>query len=233
MTADVRRWFVAIIVSLGLVGPAMAGPYEDAIAGYEAEQQGNFAEALRLYTKAAEQGNDYAQFSLASLYLTGSGVAQDSAKAVEWFGKSAAQGNVDSQFNLALILDSGSGIAENDAEAAKWYAGPAEQGNVEAQVNLAFLYFTGSGVAKNNAEAVKFFSMAGEQGHAGAQHNLGLVFASDEAPQDFVQAYKWLSLAENNPDNSDGRDQIATALSNLEARMTPAQIARAKSLING
>jgi TPR repeat protein len=225
MIVDVRKWSVALIVSLGLTGPALCGPYEDAIAGYEAEQQGNYAEALRLYSQAAEQGNDYAQYSLASLYLTGSGVEQDSAKAVEWFLKSSEQGNVDSQFNLARILDSGSGIAENNTEAAKWYVGPAEQGNVDAQVNLAFLHFTGSGVPKNNAEAVKWFAMAAEQGHAGAQYNLGLVLVSDNA---FVQAHKWLSLAEENQADTSSRDQAAAAKTDLEARMTPAQIAQAK-----
>ena len=225
MSAKTRNWSIALVVSLGLAGPALAGPYEDAIAGYEAEQAGNYAEALRLYTQAAEQGNDYAQFSLASLYLTGSGVAQDSLKAVEWFTKSAEQGNVDSQFNLALILDSGSGVPENKAEAAKWYATPAEQGNVDAQVNLAFLHFTGAGVPKSNAEAINWFTKAAEQGHAGAQYNLGLVLVSEN---DFVQAHKWFTAAINNQADASSSEPATAARTDLEGRMTPAQIAEAK-----
>lgn len=37
MTTDVRNWVVTLIVALSLASPAVAGPYEDAVAGYEAE----------------------------------------------------------------------------------------------------------------------------------------------------------------------------------------------------
>ncbi len=229
MTANIRGYSLALAVVVSLTaGPAVAGPYEDAIAGYEAEQAGNYSEALRLYTRAAEAGHAYGQFSLASMYLSGTGVTQDAQKAVEWFRKSAEQGNSDAQFNLALILDTGSGVPENNAEAAKWYATPAEEGNVDAQVNLAFLHLTGSGVSKNNQEAVRLFTMAAEQGHAGAQYNLGLVYVNDEAPHDFVQGHKWLSAAASNPADTSSLEQAATALRDLEARMTPAQISEAK-----
>ncbi len=230
MTTDVRNWLVTLIVALSLTSPAVAGPYEDAVAGYDAEQQGNYAEALRLYKSAAEAGNDYAQYSLATLYITGTGVSQDYAEAANWFRKAAEQGNVDAQFNLARLLDSGTGVAENNAEAAKWYTAPAEQGNLDAQVNLAFLYYSGEGVTKDTDTAVKWFQSAANKGHIGAQYNLGLLLVSDEAPQDFVRAYKWLSLAEDNATDADEREQAAAARSDLEGRMTPAQIAKAETL---
>ena len=157
-------------------------------------------------------------------------MSQDYAQAANWFRKAAEQGNVEAQFNLARLLDSGTGVAVNGVEAAKWYTGPAEQGNLDAQVNLAFLYYTGKGVAKDNDTAVKWFQMAANKGHTGAQYNLGLLLVSDEAPQDFVRAFKWLSLAENNATDAEQRDQAATARSDLEARMTPAQIAKAETL---
>ena len=232
MKRNVGTCLVTLIVALVLAGPAAAGPYEDAVAGYEAEQRGDYAEALRLYQSAAGQGNDYAQYSLATLYVTGTGVSQDYARAANWFRQAADQGNVDAQFNLARLLESGLGVAENDTEAAKLYQTPAEQGNADAQVNLAFLYYSGSGVSKDNNEAVKWFRMAADQGHVDAQYNLGLVLVSDEAPQDFVRAYKWLSLAAENSTEAGGRDRAVTARSDLGARMTPAQIAKAKTLVS-
>ena len=230
MKYGVGTCLTILVVALVLTGPATAGPYEDAIAGYEAEQQGNYAEALRLYQSAAAQGNDYAQYSLATLYLMGTGTSQDYAQAANWFRKAAELGNVDAQFNLGRLLELGTGVAKNEAEAAKWYQTPADQGNPDAQFNLAFLYFTGGGVARDNRQAVHWFRKAANQGHNAAQYNLGLVLVSDDPPQDFVRAHKWLSLAANNATEAGPREQAATARSNLEARMTPAQIAKAKTL---
>ncbi|MEQ9449608.1 MAG: hypothetical protein RLN70_12015, partial [Rhodospirillaceae bacterium] len=95
MRYNARHGLVALGFAAFFASPATAGPYEDAVAGYEAEQQGNYAEAVRLYTSAAEAGNDYAQYSLATLYLTGTGVTQNLPQAAEWYRKAAEQGNVD------------------------------------------------------------------------------------------------------------------------------------------
>ena len=52
------------------------------------------------FTKSAEADNQYAQYMLGKLYLTGQGLPQDQAQAIAWFGRSAAQGNQYAQFFL-------------------------------------------------------------------------------------------------------------------------------------
>ena len=59
--------------------------------GYGVKQ--DYAEAVKWYRKAAEQGNAYAQFNLGNAYYNGNGVEQDYAEAVKWYQKAAEQEN--------------------------------------------------------------------------------------------------------------------------------------------
>jgi uncharacterized protein len=53
----------------------------------------DYAEAVRWYRKAAEQGNAFAQQSLGKLYEAGEGVEQDSAEAYKWYNIASAHGD--------------------------------------------------------------------------------------------------------------------------------------------
>jgi hypothetical protein len=99
----------------------------------------DYAEALKWYRKAAEQGN---------------------AKAVKSYRKAAEQGNAEDQFNLGLMYDKRQGVPQNYAEAVKWYRRAAEQGFAEAQTNLGIMYFTGQGVPKDYVLAHMWFHLA-------------------------------------------------------------------------
>ena len=61
--------------------------------------------ALQLLTAAAEQGNQYAQYTLGKLYLMGKDVPKNKETAVRWFTLSAAQGNIYAQFFLDHMDD--------------------------------------------------------------------------------------------------------------------------------
>jgi len=99
----------------------------------------DYAEALKWYRKAAEQGN---------------------AKAVMWYRKAAEQGNAEAQFGLGHMYDERLGVPQDYAEAAKWYRRAAEQGFAEAQTNLGIMYFTGQGVPKDYVLAHMWFNRA-------------------------------------------------------------------------
>ena len=53
----------------------------------------DYAEAVRWYRLAAEQGDAEAQFNLGVMYTDGKGVPQDYVLAHMWFNLSAAQGD--------------------------------------------------------------------------------------------------------------------------------------------
>ena len=61
---------------------------------YESGQsvQRDYAEAVKWYRRAADQGSASAQWLLASMYEVGSGVPQDYVQAHMWYNLSATQG---------------------------------------------------------------------------------------------------------------------------------------------
>ena len=64
------------------------------------------AEAVRWYTKAAHQGDTFAQFSLANAYYQGRGVAQDQAKAYFWANLAATLTENAEQHSFVKLRDS-------------------------------------------------------------------------------------------------------------------------------
>ena len=55
----------------------------------------DYKEAVKWYTKAAEQGFASAQYNLGLMYVMGQGVAQDYNSAHMWFNIAAANGDSD------------------------------------------------------------------------------------------------------------------------------------------
>ena len=150
----------------------------------------DYAEAVRWYRKAAEQGFANAQYLLGVCYTKGEGVTQDYAEAVRWYRKAAEQGVADAQYLLGVCYANGEGVTRDYAEAARWYRKAAEQGVVEAQYSLGCCYLREEGVAKNYNEAARWWRMAAEQGHEMAEvmltalYNIAATETEDETSAD-------------------------------------------------
>ena len=183
-----RATLTAALLMLVLARAALAGPFEDAIAAYEA---GDYATALQLFRPLADQGDVKAQYRLGVMYFHGLGVEQEYAEALNWLRKAADQGDAEAQTGLGLLYNTGAresssawmreriGI-RNAAEAVKWFRRAADQGNVTAQVLLGGMYLDGEGV-----------------------------------PEDFVAAHMWYDLAAAHGDNTSAAEQrqrIATLM---------------------
>ena len=69
----------------------------------KAFQRKDYAQAMKLNMKAADQGNAEAQNNIGYLYMFGLGVAQDDNKAQYWLSLSTAQGNDKAKENLFLL----------------------------------------------------------------------------------------------------------------------------------
>lgn len=76
----------------------------------------NLTEAVKWYTKAAEQGHISAQYILAMCYDNGDGVTEDKSEAVKWYTKAAEQGHTDAQNGSAWLLHT----SGKDQEALPW-----------------------------------------------------------------------------------------------------------------
>ena len=93
-------------------------------------------EAVKWYTKAAEQGDAVGQRLLGWCYLNGTGVAKDEKEAVKWFTKSAEQGDAEAQYNLGMCYDLGKGVTQDRKEAVKWLTKSAKQKDAIAKEEL-------------------------------------------------------------------------------------------------
>lgn len=129
----------------------------------------DLGKAVEYYSRAAEAGNDEAQYNMGYCYEEGLGVFRSPARAVKWYRLSAEQGNAKSQNNLGNCYYWGSGVAQDCKEAFKWYTLSAGQGYGWAQYNLAECYEEGRGTAKNSAEAQRLYALAAAQGIADAR----------------------------------------------------------------
>ena len=168
----------------------------------------DYAEAVKWYRKAAEQGYAYAQYSLGYCYECGKGVSVDYAEAVKWYRKAAEQGDASAQFSLGYCYKNGQGVTQDYAEAVKWYMKAAEQGYARAQCNLGLCYEKGQGVSQDFAEGVKWYKKAAEKGNAPAQYNLGICYKKGEGVEKNIdEAIKWFSKSAEQGDE-DAKKQL-------------------------
>ncbi len=79
------------------------------------------AEAVKWFSKAAEQGNAFAQFNLGILKDNGLGVSPDNAEAVMWYYRAAEQGVAEAQYNLGLMYGNGEGVCQDFILAHMWF----------------------------------------------------------------------------------------------------------------
>jgi len=123
-------------------------------------KEGKNKQAFPVCLVAAQQGNAYAQNSVAISYMTGEGVPKDTSKGLQWLHRSAQQGFSKAQSNIGLefLVD-----RKNDkdlAQAVKWWQLAATNGEPHAQYNLAVSYQHGRGIEENNSLATKWFLMS-------------------------------------------------------------------------
>ena len=161
----------------------------------------NLTEAVKWFTKAAEQENAKAEYNLGNCYYYGNGVQyRDRGEAVKWYTKAAEQGYTEAQNDLGYCYEFGEGVDKNLKEAVKWYTKAAEQGLPLAQCNLGACYENGDWVEKNLEEAVKWYTKAANQGYAKAQYYLGKAYDKGEGvAKNDSEAMKWyLKAVKNN-----------------------------------
>ena len=171
---------------------ALAKKYFDGKKGVPQD----YNEAVKWYTKAAEQGLADAQNNLGEMYGNAQGVPKDYNEAVKWFTRSAEQGYAKAQNNLGLMYYKSEGVPQDYNKAVKWFAKAAEQGHAKAQYNLSLMYAKGQGVPQNYDETVKWLTRAAAQGIAEAQFNLGLIYSNGYGvTEDYREAANWFTKA--------------------------------------
>lgn len=195
--------------------------------GLAAFRAGNYAQAYKDLSAAAQTGNAEAEQLLGHMYYMGLGVPQDFGKALEWHKKAANQGEPESQYVIGTMYYSGKGVVQDYKVAMQWLWRASDHGHTDAQYMLGAMYFTGKSIPQDYQRSVMWFRRAAEKGHAEAQRLLGLMhlYGVGGVQQDNVIAYMlWnLSAASGNAEALDLRNS-------LSKQMSPRQIEEAQTL---
>ena len=132
----------------------------------------DYEEAVKLYTKAAEKGDDDGMWRLALCYQKGKGVEQNPQKAFEWFKQSADKNNSNGLCDLGVCYHYGYGVEKNYKRAVELYEKAAIDNQKGSLWRLGHCYEYGQGVEKNLEKAFGWYKRAAERGSAEGQWRL-------------------------------------------------------------
>lgn len=131
-----RRMLVAAALAAGLTASAVAGPWEDGMAAYEA---GNHAGAIAIIRPLADDGDARAQFQVGLMYAQGEGVPQDDAEWLRWLQLSVDLGYARALTELALVHVDGVHLPKDWPRAHMYFNLAIEYGDVDAIAINAWL----------------------------------------------------------------------------------------------
>jgi len=88
----------------------------------------NNEKAFYYFSKAANEGDPFAENELAYMYAAGKGTKRDYAQALRWYQRAAKHGLASAQYNLGLMYLMGLGTQPNKMLALKWFKTSATHG---------------------------------------------------------------------------------------------------------
>ena len=162
-----RGLILGALIAIGLTMPAFAG-LDEGLAAYD---RGDYETAYRELAPAAAGGAPGAQYNLARMYLSGEGVARDSAEGLKWLRKAAMAGVGFAQYQLGACNEWGIALPQDNSEAARWYGMAADRGVPAAQYRLGLLYINGLGVARDLVAAHMWLNLAASRLPPGEPRN--------------------------------------------------------------
>jgi len=169
------------------------------------EDRVEFQRHLRL----AQQGDPYAQQTVAFMYATGEGVRVDCSEALYWLESSAAQGLDATQAQLGQVLCSGYCSTNRKSEGLKWLSKAADQGNPYVQAEIGIAFATGAcGEPPDLTQAYKWLTLAGFQKALRARDSLAEGMRKNEVTTAEAMASSWTPAQGINDEAMRIREQV-------------------------
>jgi TPR repeat protein len=106
----------------------------------EESGQGEPAEAIEWFERAAKAGHRGAAYFLGATYATGDEITKDYDKAVHWYQEAALLGDAEAKYNLGIMYCSGEGVVMDRERGRKLLLEAGEEGDMLAQYLLADAY---------------------------------------------------------------------------------------------
>ncbi len=161
----------------------------------EAGAAQDYAEAVRLFGLAAEQGDRNALFNLGKLYFEGKGVEKDPARAIAYYRQAANKDHILALNTLGALYRAGATSAEDIARARGYFERSAAFGNAVGLFEMARLILEEGAEPANQIEAHMHLNLASARSHPNAPQALqeltaamtqADVEAAQEKARDFV-----------------------------------------------
>lgn len=133
------------------------------------------ARAYRHMRKAAEGGDERAQWYAAMMLIEGKGVEVNEEDAYALVKASSEAGYVNAMVSHAVMLATGQGVDEDDAAARDWYYAAAQERSAHALRGLGMMLVTGEGGDADPAMGVALLQLAAEAGEESAITLLGML----------------------------------------------------------
>ncbi len=163
---------------------------------YRLEQEQKYGEAMKWYTRAAEQGFGASQLNVAQMHEKGIGGERNYAEAMKWYRRAAEGGDGEARYRLAVLNEA----TKNYPEAAKLYRQSVERGDYRAMLRLADMLEQGRGVPKDAAQAYRLYERV-SQTSVWAQFKLGLMSHQGAGvKRDDAAAFSWWRKAADRGD---------------------------------
>jgi TPR repeat protein len=175
------------------------------------------AEAVRWYTKAAEQSNELARVEIHGMFLVAKNAAHEAGHGVHtnedrqdlkliftWFSRLAQHGDAEAQEVVGDAYRYGLGVRRDKAEAVRWLIKSADQGYKSAQSALGLMFFFDVERGEENTQRdsqemelfFNWFSKLADRGDAEAQRIVGCAYEGGfGVGQDAAEAAKWFVRA--------------------------------------
>ena len=163
-----------------------------------------FKKAYNWFTKAAELGNNDAQYYVGRrLLLVGFGDKQDKQNGIKWLMLSSAQHNADAQYLLGQAYRSGLGVAKDPEKMVAQFQQAAHNGSTKAKLQLGMFYEDTAlnsddarTIKKSHRKAHKWFKDAANDGSIEAQFKLGFNYSNNIGVAiNGEEAIKWYTMA--------------------------------------
>jgi TPR repeat protein len=147
--------------------------------GIREARHGNFMEARRAFTEAAERGDAWAFWALGNLASNGQGEPSDPARAAELYRRGAEGGCAGAAHSLAALYALGRGVCRDPAEALRWYRRAGELGDRGGFFKVGTMLVLGEAGPPGPeafAKAEQLFRQGAAAGHAPSMLFLGNLY---------------------------------------------------------
>jgi TPR repeat protein len=170
-----------------------APTYWDAVQAYNAR---NYAVAIPLLRRFADEEIATAQYLLGAMYRRGVGTQQRPEEALRLLTAAASAGVTSAALELGMAYEAGAGVAKDHAEAARWYSFAAERGEIESAARLGWVLAFGENVERDPGAAASWARFAARRDSPYGQRLYAYMLESGVGvQQDRAQARRWYALS--------------------------------------